>query len=303
MNIKNIAIVGGTHGNEYTGVYLIRKLRLDKIQEQWGDLKIELMIANPKAYEKCVRFIDHDLNRSFINKDLTDLELAGYEANRAKVINQTIGPTGSLNTDLIIDIHTTTTSMGMSIILIDDNLYNLQMAAYIKSKIPNCNIYYISAESYTGDTDHPFLNSLAPYGFTLEVGPIPNGIVRHDIFNKTKSTIDVILEFINMTNSGNYPEISGIIDVFKHKKIVEFPKDKEGNISAIIHENLQDRDYQLLKKGDPIFFTIEGDIITFEEDEILYPVFINEAAYYYKGVAFSLTEKVSLDTKKGFKIM
>ena len=170
------------------------------------------------------------------------------------------------------------------------------MASYIKSKIPNCNIYYIPTESYA---ENHFLDSLSPYGFALELGPIPNGIVRHDIFNQTSNTIDVALEFINMTNSGESPETDDVIEVFKHRKVVEFPKDKEGNINALIHENLQDKDYQPLKKGDPIFSTLEGEIITFEEDEILHPVFINAAAYYYKNIAFSLTEKVSIDIKKG----
>ncbi len=298
MNIKNIAIVGGTHGNEYTGVYLIRKLRINQFQEKWNGLNIDLLIGNPKAYEKCVRFIDHDLNRSFGKKDLTDFELPGYEANRAKVISQKID---SPKTDFIIDLHTTSANMGVSIILVNDNIYNFKMASYIKSKIPNCHIYYIPTESYA---EHHFLNTLSPYGFALEVGPIPNGVVRHDIFNQTSNTINVALEFINMTNSGENPEINGAIEVFKHRKVVEFPKDKEGNINAIIHENLQDKDYQPLKKGDPIFSTLEGEIVTFEEDEILYPVFINAAAYYYKNIAFSLTEKVSVDIKENLaKIM
>ena len=33
MKIKNITIVGGTHGNEYTGVYLINELDKEQFQK------------------------------------------------------------------------------------------------------------------------------------------------------------------------------------------------------------------------------------------------------------------------------
>lgn len=295
MKIKNIALVGGTHGNEYTGVYLIRKLRLEQFHQKWEGLNIKYLIGNPKAYEKNVRFVDHDLNRSFGKKDLSNLDLSGYEYDRAKAINQIIGPKGSPNTDLIIDMHTTTTNMGVTIILANDNCYNFEMASYVKSKTPNCYIYYISAEAYTGAADHPFLNSLAPYGFALEVGPIPNGIVRHDVLHQTNMAINAALEFVSISNSGGSTAVDNEIEVFKHKKTVDFPNDPDGNINAIIHQNFQDKDYQPLKKGDPIFTTLGGDVILFEEDKVFYPVFINEAAYYYKNTAFSLTEKVTVN--------
>ena len=45
MKIKNIAIVGGTHGNEYTGVYLLKKLSFDSIKEKNVGLDIQLLLA------------------------------------------------------------------------------------------------------------------------------------------------------------------------------------------------------------------------------------------------------------------
>ncbi len=299
MQIKNIAIVGGTHGNEYTGVYLIRKMRREQFHKKWKNLQISLLIGNPRAYEKCSRFVDFDLNRSFVSEDLKNIELSSYEANRAKVINQSIGPKGSPNTDMIIDMHTTTSNMGVSIILINDNQYNFQMAAYIKSKVPNCYIYYISAESYTGNVDHPFLNSIATYGFALEVGPIPNGIVRHDVLNQTGMAIHAVLEFVSKMNSGERPSLNGEIEIYKHVKTVEFPLDEQGDIIGFIHKEIQDRDYQPIQKGHPIFETLEGKTIRFDDDGVFYPVFINEAAYYYKNIAFALTEKIIVESEQG----
>ncbi|SEH08848.1 aspartoacylase [Candidatus Venteria ishoeyi] len=299
MKIKNIAIVGGTHGNEYTGVYLIRELNKAQFQKKWEGLNIELLIGNPKAYEKCVRFIDHDLNRSFTKKNLADFSLSGYEANRAKAICQKLGGKDDPKMDFIIDMHTTTSNMGVSIIISDNNDYNFKLAAYIKTKIPECNIYYMPAASYADDNEHSFLISMAAFGFAIEVGPIANGIIRHDINKKTKKVIHATLDFINQTNAGINPVINDTVEVFKHRKTVAFPKNKDSDISAIIHENLQDNDYKPLKKGDSIFSTMEGECIAYDEDEELYPVFINEAAYYYKNIAFSLTEKITVNTKNG----
>lgn len=59
----------------------------------------------------------------------------------------------------------------------------------------------------------------------------------------------------------------------------------------MIHPNLQFKDYEPLNPGQPMFLTFEGKTIAYEGKSIVYPVFINEAAYYEKGVAVCLTEK------------
>ena len=128
MSINNVAIVGGTHGNEYTGPYLLKVLehRLHEIPHT--TFEVTTLLANPKAFEKNVRFVDDDLNRSFLIKDLSDNSLSHYEANRAKVINAALGPKESPKTDLLIDIHSTTANMGVTVILTKENPLNLQLA-------------------------------------------------------------------------------------------------------------------------------------------------------------------------------
>lgn len=56
---------------------------------------------------------------------------------------------------------------------------------------------------------------------------------------------------------------------------------------------LQDRDFKLLKPGDPIFQRFSGETVPYEGEE-LYSFFINECAYYEKKIAFVLGEKVRL---------
>jgi aspartoacylase len=289
VRINSVAIIGGTHGNEYTGVYLLKRMKINKIHEKWEKLNIELILGNPKAYEKCVRFIDYDLNRSFLIKDLNNFDLSGYEADRAKVINHKLGPKEASETDFIIDIHSTTANMGVSIILHGDNQYNFKVASYIKEHLKNVFIYYVPEDS---NADYPFLNSISPYGLTLEVGPIANGIVRHDILEKAEIALYKTIEFMYLMESKQMLELPRQLEVFEHVKTVDFPRNSQGEISAIIHKNLQDCDYPPLEKGMPIFYTLEGNTINFDENETMYPIFINEAAYYDKNIAFSLTKKV-----------
>lgn len=53
----------------------------------------------------------------------------------------------------------------------------------------------------------------------------------------------------------------------------------------------QDRDFCLLRPEDPLFQTFSGEELTYKGNEPLYPFFINECAYYEKGIALSLARK------------
>lgn len=53
----------------------------------------------------------------------------------------------------------------------------------------------------------------------------------------------------------------------------------------------QDQDFCLLHPEDPLFQTFSGETLRYKGDEALYPFFINECAYYEKGIALSLARK------------
>ena len=44
-----------------------------------------------------------------------------------------------------------------------------------------------------------------------------------------------------------------------------------------------------------MFLKLNGEEIIFEGEKGTFPIFINEAAYYEKGVAFVLTDKTTFD--------
>lgn len=290
MDIRNIVIAGGTHGNEYTGVYLIKKLEQAGFQEKYPDLSIDFMLGNPKAYEQGVRFIDFDLNRSFLPQELEDLSMEGYEANRAKAINHHYGPQSANKTDFMIDVHTTTSNMGVTLIPNYDNPYNFQLLSYLKEEMDDVSIFYSSPESFTGEVENPFMFSIAPYGFVLEIGPTANGLVRHDLLEKAEQAIVKALEFVEAKKRSEDFSTASQVEYYDNIGPVYYPTDKDGAISAVVHKDLQDRDFQLLNEGDPIFAHFSGETIC-HEGVPAYPIFINEAAYYYKRVAFTMAQK------------
>ncbi len=287
--IKTVVITGGTHGNELTGVYLVKKFQKDPALIKRDSFETITFHTNKKAIEKCVRYIDKDLNRAFNRKDLDDKDKYLYEDILAKYIDSRLGPKGSKEcvSDFIVDMHSTTSNMGISIVIDNDSSLTWMVAAYAKSKNPKINIF-----RWKGDTqDASFVNSIAKNGFAIEVGAVPQGVLRADIFFQTEKLIFDILDCIEKYNRGDIKDIPKKIEIFDHLELLDYPRDENGDITAMVHPSLQDNDYKPIKKGDPLFVTFDGKDICFDKDEELYPLFINEAAYYEKGFAMCLTKK------------
>lgn len=284
---RQVAIVGGTHGNEFTGVYLIKKFEHFPGLVKRPSFETLLMLANPQAFQANTRYIEKDLNRCFSLEDLNNPLGSSYEQNRAKFINQVLGPKGNPQVDFIVDIHSTTANMDLSLILLDDNLFNRTLAAYLSSIEPRVKIYsWIDPEK-----ESSFLSSICDKGLGLEVGPIPQGILQASLFQKTEELIHAILDYLDKYNQGEMPQFSHSVTIYKHLKVVDYPKNEDGEIQGMIHPQLQGKDYEELKPGDPLFLTFDGKTIYYEEDSSVYPVFINEAAYYEKGIAMCFTTK------------
>ena len=52
---------------------------------------------------------------------------------------------------------------------------------------------------------------------------------------------------------------------------------------ALIAASVQDRDFEPLSTGDPLFERLDGSVVEYDGSlgDVVYPVFVNEAAYYY----------------------
>ncbi|NWX86984.1 ACY2 Aspartoacylase, partial [Nothoprocta pentlandii] len=127
----------------------------------------------------------------------------------------------------------------------------------------------------------------------VEVGPQPQGVIRADILEKMRKIVKHGLDFVQLFNEGQeFPPCT--IEAYKIMEKVDYPRNKNDEVIAIIHPKLQDQDWQPLNKGDPLFLTLAGKVIEYKGDSTFYPAFINEAAYYEKKHAFVKTVKVKL---------
>jgi len=285
--IRNIAITGGTHGNELTGVYLVKKWQNNPELIQRSNFDTITRLMNTRAIEEVRRYVDQDLNRSFSMHDLADDGLEAYEAKLAKELNDVLGKKGSKNpnVDFIVDLHTTTANMGLSIVVSNTSTITWRAIAYLCKMEPSLKVY-----RWQGDIENSFVDSMAPHGFAIEVGAVPQGVLRADLFLQTEALIHHLLDYIEKENNANDLGLDSTLDIYDHDLLVDYPRNAEGDIVGMVHEARQDKDFTLIKQGDPLFLTLENETIRYDGEE-RYTIFINEAAYYEKGFAMTLAKK------------
>jgi aspartoacylase len=283
--IQRVAIVGGTHGNELTGVYLVKKFENAPELVARSTFKTELLIANPRSVEVCRRYVETDLNRCFSRSGL-DKPATTYEEQRAQEIDRLLNTETPSEELCILDLHTSTSNMGLTLILGNLHPFNVRLAAYLSTINPRVKIYkWIDSES-----SQSALRSLSPLGLSIEVGPVPQGVLDAELYQETEYLIYAALDFIERTNKGDRPTCPSAITLYQGVELVEFPRDSQGELTGMIFPDLQYQDYNLLNPGDPMFVTFEGENITYDGEVTVFPVFINEAAYYEKNIAMCLTQ-------------
>ncbi|MBT8348729.1 MAG: aspartoacylase [Sulfurovum sp.] len=285
--IKNIAITGGTHGNELTGVYLVKKWQNNPDLIKRSNFKTITKLMNKRAIKEVRRYVDQDLNRSFGMHDLSDANLETYEAKLAKELNDLLGKKGSKEpkVDFIVDLHTTTANMGLSIVVSNPSTITWRAIAYLCKMEPSLNVY-----RWQGDIENSFVDSMAPHGFAIEVGAVPQGVLRADLFLKTEALIYHLLDYVEIENNGDDLGLERTLEIYDHEVLVDYPRNEDGDIVAMVHQERQDRDFTLIKQGDPLFLTLENKTVPYEGEE-RYTIFINEASYYEKGFAMTLAQK------------
>ncbi|NJK67595.1 MAG: aspartoacylase [Microcoleus sp. SU_5_3] len=285
--IKRVVIFGGTHGNELTGIYLVKKFDRAPDLIERSTFETIAMLANPKACEIGKRYVDTDLNRCFLRQDLENTHLSSYEALRAQEIYRIFSSTKAQKSDLIVDLHSTTANMGITLILAVQHPFNLSLAAYLTSVYPELKI----VASVTSNQDSSALRSISEWGFTLEVGPVAQGVLDARLFQQTEEIIGTMLDWVETYNQGTIAPIESPLTIYQTVRAIDYPRNEKREIQAMIHPDLQFRDYKPLNPGDPMFLTFDGESVLYEGKSTVYPIFINEAAYYEKGIAMCFTQK------------
>jgi aspartoacylase len=284
--IHRVAIVGGTHGNELTGVYLIKKFQQYPHLIHRSSFETLSLLGNPKAIAARTRYIDTDLNRCFNESQLSDVKTSSYEELRAREIQKILQPQNQQSVDVIMDLHTTTANMGLCIILGNWHPLLLKLAADLSAVNPLIKVYIHEQPKGSG-----FLRSLCDLGFSIEIGAVPQGVLNAELFQQTEKLIYSILDYLENYNQGRNLQENHTLTVYKLIGFVDYPRNEVGEIQAMIHPQLHLKDYQPLHPGDPIFLNFTGEEIFYQGHSTVYPIFINEAAYYEKGIAMHISQK------------
>jgi aspartoacylase len=293
--IRTVAIVGGTHGNEFSGIYLEKRYRNQPELMARSSFSCKTLFANPQAHQANKRYLHSDLNRQFKTADLANPLLTNYEQSRAKVINAELGPKGAAKTDFVIDLHNTTSNMGACLILTQPGrIYNL-LAGYIRLKMPDAVIS--RDEDHFAAEDHALLCTVGTYGVIVEVGPQPQSVLRQDVLEQMHEMTQHILDFIELYNTNALPELPKKVEAFRYLHSIKLPLSANGERLGMVHKNIQDRDYQPIEPGAPLFTLFDGTVLNYDGTEVVYPTFINEAAYYDNNLAMSLNDKVWIEVE------
>ncbi|MGD9332901.1 MAG: aspartoacylase [Desulfobacterales bacterium] len=284
-----VVVVGGTHGNERTGVTLVQHWQQNPDEVRREAFATRLLLANTEAIRKNVRFIDHDLNRCFLPRRLGDHTLQAYEIRRAREITAQLRLDPPTTRVFAIDLHTTTTRMGVTLIT-DDDPINLAVAAAAQERLAGSRIYCFA----DSERIRSCLRAAAHGGIGLEIGPIPQGVIRHETLDITRNAVRQILNVLDVFTREAYVPPDPQLAIYLHDQHVAYPETPSGAPPAFVHRALEGGDYRPLTKGQPVFEDLTGRTWPYAGADQRCPVFINEAAYYHENIAFSLTRKISL---------
>ncbi len=286
--INRVGIVGGTHGNELTGVYLVKKFEEYSNLIHRSNFETLTLLANLKAIEAGKRYTDIDLNRCFSPQDLQNQNLFKHEQLRAKQIAQHIR---EKQVDFIIDLHSSTANMGLTVILNKNHPFLLKLATYLSVINPSVRILQYSSNNQTS----PYLRSLCELGLAIEVGPVSQGVLNAELFQQTETLINKILDYVEFYNQGKVPHPPKTFTLYKQVAIVDYPRDEQREIKAMIAPELND--YQALNPGSPMFLKFNGQVLNYKGNSIVYPVFLGEASYVEKGIAMGLTKQIQMEVQ------
>lgn len=275
VNMGELIVFGGTHGNERPGIDAVDKL---------FDMKLDgvrLVLTNTRAIEYNVRFVDQDLNRSFGNENILDLNKSNVELDLARDILRRI-PFNRNN--VVVDFHTTTSRMGNSLLLLKskDDDFNFSMAGHIMKKVPGTKVIYMNDK-----LDITMISRLSSRRIAIEVGPVKHGHPDKVATELMVKTVDSIHDFCKNPYYTNCPEY------FEYVSSVFFPDHEDG---LIFHPFIIGMNFKPLLKGHPIFYNpTSNSIVRYDGESGLCPIFIDEESYHSnsQGIAFHLTKLIS----------
>ncbi|MEL6441957.1 MAG: aspartoacylase [Cyanobacteria bacterium J06621_8] len=286
VKINQVLLSAGIHGNEKTGIYLIKKLQNASALISRNSFTPQTLLANHKAIELNQRYYEIDLNRCFAATKI-DNKPQLYEEQLAQKIYRHVKES---QVDFVLDFHTTTANMGLTLMLTSDRPLNLQLAAYLAATNPLIKIVRSDQGLYQNRFRHLF-----PLGFTVEMGAVAPNVIDPVWFSRAEQLVMQILDYIEKTNQGNQPPSPKNILVYSMSEPIYFPTDYQGEIAGMVTPELHGNDYSPIQPGEIIFKRFDGENIAYQGKNITHPIFINETAYWEKKIAMYSTTRENKD--------
>ena len=290
MAIPSVLVVAGTHGNEVNAPWLLDRWNQDPELLNSSELTVNPVIGNPAARQASCRYIDRDLNRSF-RADLLALEGDAprpLEVVRAQELIAAYGPKGRIPCQVAIDLHSTTAAMGNCLVVYGRRPVDLALASLVQGSL-GLPVYLHEADSaQTG-----FLVESWPCGLVIEVGPVPQGVLDPRIIRQTRLALETCLASLAAAGQAE-PRYPRSLVVHRHLGSVDLPRDQDDQPRAVLHDDVLGSDWRPLRSGQPMFDGCSSDPWPASPQSAFdggIPVFVNEAAYVEKKIAFSVTQR------------
>jgi aspartoacylase len=290
----SVLVVGGTHGNERNGPWLLESWRRGACELACHGLAVRPVIGNPAALAANRRYLDRDLNRSFSPAVLAAVD-ADRETRRARELLERYGPAGLEPALVVIDLHSTTAAMGNSLVIYGRRPADLALAAALQHRLGLPVYLHEGDPAQTG-----YLCERWPCGLVIEVGPVGQGLLDLTIVSQTRLALEESLAVLAAAARGALRLPTELV-VHRHRRTLDVPRHGDGQPAAVIHPRRRGRDWWPIRHGDPLFQLADGTALGHAidsgdpgADAELWPVFINEAAYEEKGIALALTSREAL---------
>jgi aspartoacylase len=78
---------------------------------------------------------------------------------------------------------------------------------------------------------------------------------------KPRNSSIAILDYLEVYNQGKAPPTNSALTLYQYVGMIDYPRNENGEIQAMIHPQLQGKDYEPLNPGEPIFLTFDNQVI------------------------------------------
>ncbi|KAL2079117.1 hypothetical protein ACEWY4_024861 [Coilia grayii] len=205
--LSRVAVCGGTHGDELSGVYLVREhlRRRQQSERRESSYALKMVMSNPRAVQQCRRYTEIDLNRCFTQASLDApiCDRTPYEIVRSQELNALLGPKGSAAATDLVDFHKWVSFIELHF-MNDSCGYCKNLSHFLccpQRELATIPVRYIHFDKPKNEAYS--LDTVGKHGFAMEIGPQPHGSVRSNIFAAMQEGVELMLEWIQLFNSGN----------------------------------------------------------------------------------------------------